>query len=316
MPFELISPQNKILRHPDWIDTLRSGGVPPVANVELDLTEHCNANCATCDFPDHYKSNLDAETLDGVEAQLLSWRTRAVVLTGGGEPTIHPTFPSIANRLSRNFQLGLYTNGIALDLSKCERAFKWAYVSLDSWDEESWASHKRVAPKLYRSVLKNLEAATYYTTVGAGFLIGPDNMGEIDKMALSAMPASPSYIHFRPLWPFNWTEEEAEECKKRLLMVSALPGVQVAWAKFEDAWHWSRPYKTCWASAFIRQIDTDGNIYPCPTTRWKRRIGNVFEGCDEMPCRVTDECREGCRGHGLNKTLDYIMSSSPHDAFV
>jgi len=316
--FDLIDPRHKILRFPDEIATLKQAGIPAVLNVEMDLSESCNARCAGCDFPDHYDGFLSPSVEQATIHRLKLWGTKAVVFTGGGEPTVHPQWQESANRWSKDFQLGMYTNGIKLDLSPCDKAFKWVYVSLDAYDAESWAKYKRVSPDLFHKVLANIEAATYYTTVGVGFLIGEDNYRDVQKMAIAGLATGCSYVHFRPRWPCDdsWWAAEA-----RVLLHGAenMPFVRVAWDKFEAAWKkpWRRSYTTCWASMFLRQVDVKGDVYACPTTRWLRKLGNVVD-CPPLtrPLPVTLSCREMCRGHAMNETLDSIMAVGPHDFFV
>ncbi len=269
-----------------------------------------------CDFPNHYKSCMDAETCVQTVARLKTWGTQAVVLTGGGEPTVHPNWQGIANDWSQHFQLGMYTNGIKLDLAPCEKAFRWVYVSLDAPDEKAWSENKGVDPGLFRKVLANIEAASYYATVGVGFLIGEDNVDRVEEMAILGLSTNPAYVHFRPRFPVSNNDWESD-ARVRLGRVATMPRVSVAWERFEHGWHWTRPYSLCWASMFIRQIDTDGNVYACPTTRWLRKIGHVSDFTPlTRPLPVIPACRELCRGDGLNRVLNPIMRAGPHDCFV
>jgi len=309
-----ISPQ-KILRHPDEIEFLRRGKVPSVLNVEVDLSEACNLRCRGCDFPQHYDAFMTFERAVATVDVLKSWGTQAVVLTGGGEPTLCPDFAKIVRLLSKGFALGMYTNGTQDNFPEHAELFDWVFVSLDAPDDATWAYSKRAKRKDFHRVLDNIRQAAKETTVGVGYLIHMGNYHRVEEMAALGLEVG-SYVHFRPLFPTEDTSWRADAIPY-LERVSSWYNVTVAWDKFHDLWRWRRDYTTCWASMFIRLIDAEGTIWACPTTRWKRKLGTIDSKCElKSPLKVTPECRALCRGHGMNKILDYIMHKGPHDAFV
>jgi MoaA/NifB/PqqE/SkfB family radical SAM enzyme len=305
--------RRKILRFPEEIAALREGRRPHVLNVEIDLTERCNLHCVTCDFPHHPRVDMTPEVEEQVLSCLDAWGTRAVVLTGGGEPTVHPEWREIATRWS-SFALGMYTNGVAL--TEVPDVFGWVYVSLDAPDAETWAATKGAPASWFDRVVENIQAAAALTTVGVGFLVGPHNLARVEAMAALGSSLGAAYVDFRPLWPCpdnSW----AEEGRSLLAKAESYPSVRVAWEKFEAAWDWDRPYHVCWASMFNRMIDASGVVYPCASTRWVAPLGHARDcPSPSRPVPVTDRCRTMCRGHGMNLTLDYVMASGPHDYFV
>jgi MoaA/NifB/PqqE/SkfB family radical SAM enzyme len=311
---------DKILRYPEEIAKLKgivqgtSNEIPSVLNVEVDLSERCNANCIGCTFPDHRNEDMGGETLALVGRALDAWGTRAVVLTGGGEPTLLQDFDNAAGFLSCFRSLGLYTNGIKAVPDPSY--FAWIYVSLDAPSDTEWGTYKRVSPALFHDVLRNIKVYGEETTCGVGFLIGPDNYKDVARMADVGLANGASYVHFRPRYPVRSNDWELD-CYEYLHDIAEMEHVQVAWDKFEDGFHWERNYRTCWASMFLRQIDAAGNVWACPTTRWLRKLGHVSELQKlSYPVPVTEHCRELCRGHRMNQLLQRILSDAPHKEFV
>lgn len=307
---------SKILRHPEALVSLRKGQIPPVYNVEMDLSESCQLSCQGCDFPQHSATHMNWATAVEAARMLKFWRTEAVVFTGGGEPTLCPDFSPITHLYSQRHKLGLYTNGIEPVFVDMADHFQWIFVSLDAADKGDWAAYKHASSRLFHQVLDNISMAAQKTTVGVGFLIHAGNYNRIEDMARTALEAEPTYVHFRPLYPSDddiWMYDAVPILER----VSKWDRVSVAWDKFADIWDWHRDYDTCWASMFIRLIDAEGTIWACPTTRWKRRLGTVWDFKNlRAPLEVTEECRACCRGHRMNLVLDYAMQDGPHDAFV
>ena len=313
-PFE-IAP-DKILRFPDELERLKEGTPPSVLNVEVDLSETCQLACASCDFPNHYPAHMNLDLAGQTASTLERWGTKAVVFSGGGEPTMCPDFAPITALFGQSAQLGLYTNGVRSVFADVADRFRWVFVSLDAASADEWAAYKRAPASWYAKVLENIGAAAQGTTVGVGFLIGEHNYQRIETMARVGLEAGASYVRFRPMYPSQGADWQ-HDAIPILERVSAWEHVSVAWHKFHDVWQWERPYDTCWASMFLRLVDAEGTVWACPTTRGKRRLGNIatYEGL-RQPLAVTDECRPCCRGHEMNLLLDYVMRSGPHDYFV
>jgi MoaA/NifB/PqqE/SkfB family radical SAM enzyme len=311
-----ISPQ-KILRHPMELALLKTGGLrPSVLNVEVDFTAHCNARCPSCDFPAHYYHNMDVETFHATLGALVhTWGTRAVVLTGGGEPTIHPAFSRYVRELTeKRLEVGLYTNGIYRPWVLDDLQFAWVYVSLDACTPEQWGVAKGLPERVFQTVLDTIGIVSSLAVCGVGFLIGDDNSDDIVAMARLANEHGAHYADFRPRWPVEI--EDWERVMRNLHTAERHYGAHVPWERWQDAQSWVRGYSTCWASMFLRQVDAEGRVWVCPTTRWLRELGTVPDCTLDAPVLVNDLCRPLCRGHGMNRIIEKIMQKGPHDNFV
>jgi MoaA/NifB/PqqE/SkfB family radical SAM enzyme len=286
--------RRKILRFPEEIAALREGRRPHVLNVEIDLTERCNLHCVTCDFPHHPRVDMTPEVEEQVLSCLDAWGTRAVVLTGGGEPTVHPEWREIATRWS-SFALGMYTNGVAL--TEVPDVFGWVYVSLDAPDAETWAATKGAPASWFDRVVENIQAAAALTTVGVGFLVGPHNLARVEAMA--ALGSS----LVRPTWISGHCGHAPTIAGLRrggLCLPRPRATPASGWrGEVRGSVGLDRPYHVCWASMFNRMIDASGVVYPCASTRWVAPLGHARDcPSPSRPVPVTDRCRTMCRGHG------------------
>lgn len=100
--------------------------------IELELTNRCNAACVACPRDDMPAFGLmTQEILDrilglydvpAVGETDMSWIAHRVTLAGGGDPLIHPNAPGLIERISqRGFSVHLITNAAAATDARIEQ---------------------------------------------------------------------------------------------------------------------------------------------------------------------------------------------------
>lgn len=329
-----IEPRLKILRHPGVLQKLRSGQHVYPLNVEMDLSDACNLKCNWCAFahlrnPDQMSPALAWEILH----QLAMVGVKSVTFSGGGEPTTNPHFPTIAwNAKSLEFDLGLYTNGVDIDrLMECLPAFKWIYVSLDEIRPEAYRKAKwRDCLDQVIDNVRKLVAAKEDTVLGLGFLIHKDNIDDIGNMVRLGHTLGVDYVQFRPvvgLADYGWSPRALEILDQ--MRDDWGDFVIVARERFNELaaqrrGEWERGYDVCRGSELVPCIGANGTLWVCPNTRGieDRSLGSLvdyslaklWKGRDTQ--YVDSDCRIACRNHNLNRTLQYICESGPHNGFV
>jgi len=103
-----------------------------VISTHISPTGACNLNCEYCSVSKRKKhEQLSVETIESYIKSLIPRGLKAVIFTGGGEPTIHPDWNKIVNRLRLyNLKFGLITNGIDLWKRNLEM-FDWIRISVN-----------------------------------------------------------------------------------------------------------------------------------------------------------------------------------------
>lgn len=95
--------------------------------VDIDITQNCNANCSFC-YSRDYSSNslyagaeISATEFEEIIKELAKGGTKAVRFTGGGEPLSHPEIKKII-QIPRKYGLRscIITNGELIDKELCE----------------------------------------------------------------------------------------------------------------------------------------------------------------------------------------------------
>ncbi len=329
---QYIAPASKILRHPELLTAIRAGRKVWPLNVELDPSAACNLRCRHCDFAyTHGPALLDLSLAERLFHELAAGGTKAVTFTGGGEPTMHPQFPSLAQAAAaEGLQLGLYTNGVnASRLLEGAGHFAWVYVSLDAATAEDWAAIKLPGSNgatRFWGILETIkrivaERRDGRPVVGVGFLLTDRNRAYVPQMAALAADLGVDYCQFRPvvgLDSYEWVRYTLP-----LLEGMASEKVIVSVDRFRRLLgRTPRGYAVCRGSALVPAVGADGTVWACPNTRGLRRLGSLkeetFAAIWERRAEqlVGGDCRQECRNHSLNLTLDYVCGEGAHDGFV
>lgn len=149
LPF--VSVTSRINNHKDRVfgswDTGTPSMAPPVS-IEIHLTEYCNANCPFCFYGSgsvKEKIRLSDHVLETLVDEIIELKVNSVVLSGGGEPTIHPYFPKVVKKLAENgVEVGLITNGLY------HSPFIVEAINLCTWVKYSIHSH---VPEIYSKMM-------------------------------------------------------------------------------------------------------------------------------------------------------------------
>lgn len=91
---------------------------PSFLIIELNITELCDMKCEFCPRSEGYPNsnlNMSVETIDAVTNSIDQLDQQVLIhISGRGEPTLHPRFDEILNKLS-NYKVKLSTNGNRVD---------------------------------------------------------------------------------------------------------------------------------------------------------------------------------------------------------
>ena len=318
-----IDPTRKILRHPTQIHSMRAGCLTYPINIELDLSDRCNLRCTHCDFA-HTRRDCDM-SLDLARSIMfqLPRDVKAITLTGGGEPTLNPHFEEIVFAIKQHrISLGMYTNGVRF-YPAAFGEMEWVYISLDAVDRRDFRRTKGADyfNKVTSTVARFAEIKQK-TILGLGFLLDEHDPQNIERMAKLGQDLQVDYVQFRPivgLENYEWVGATLD-CLWNLDM---LVPVYFPASRFIDLRDKSpRGYEICRGSTFIPCIGADGTLWVCPNTRGLRSLGSLVTNSFQdlwlqRPTQlVGKDCREMCRNHRLNQTLEHICLRGPHDNFV
>ncbi|MEZ4300966.1 MAG: radical SAM protein [Polyangiaceae bacterium] len=155
----------------------------PVALVELHATDACDLDCVFCTYQDRDTTSFPYDALD----RIVPLQPRAVVIAGGGEPTLYRsgerTFSDLVLRLAEllpQAKLGLVSNGVLYPGDEAARRLAWARVSLDAATQQVHSLTKRDRQPTFVRRVDNVLAylAAGVPHVGVGFVYHRYNFHE------------------------------------------------------------------------------------------------------------------------------------------
>ncbi len=201
----------KIALHQDRIDGFRRGEHVSPLKLQIDPVAFCNHDCPFCMF--RYTQNEDINALFNA-ADMLSMSkiveilddavklgVKAIELTGGGEPSLHPEFHQIVKEVRmRGFDIGLVTNGAWQEkhfasLVENLASAEWVRFSLDA---ASANTHKVVHASRsgdFEKACAAIEALSKYpVTVGISYVIQKPNLHEVESVVSLGQELGADYV--------------------------------------------------------------------------------------------------------------------------
>lgn len=358
--------QDKAANFPLHIIDLREGRQPYPVHVQLIISDLCSQNCSFCAYrqdgngsnqlfgvpkADGTKNNNPnrkiptakiMEILDDCQAM----NVKAVQLTGGGEPTIHPDFKLVAKSvIDRGMELALVTNGVHLDEDATEILMNaaWLRISIDAGTSQSYQRIRRVSQDHWNRAWANIRVlaqrkkeAGSKVYIGVGFVVMKENWKEVCQAAMLARDAGADSFRISAAFLkegksyFDGFGEQADElCRKATeLATPSFEVVNYFPLRLSDLLG-PPDYHFCGYQHFTTYIGGDLNVYRCCNNAYNTRgyIGSLADQSfkslwdsqakkDDFAAFDASGC-ERCQFNGHNKAIArFIAKPESHECFV
>ena len=273
--------------------------------IQIELTNRCNSACEMCphttgeipaiDFPIEYLDLILSATPEIAD----------VVLTGWGEPLLHPDFMRFVEKIRREWssaRIRFTTNGLALDSNLCEtlaeKGVATVTVSIDLWPGLSSTDPfwKRYCHPASDQVVKNIRALGEVRRVNGHpsvrlqalalpalaehtrSLIDLAAEEQLDEVNLVRLLPSPDHKDVRPPW------DEEQELLRELIRYGKQKKVRVRSINRQPLWlriiRGGEDY--CLKTDDSVYVTAEGEITPCCNLR-SLSYGNVQELSGNIP---------------------------------
>lgn len=240
----------KIFKNAQLVDRLDYAYVQPI-HIQLIPTNKCNLNCSFCSCKKRNKSDeLSIEQINTVARKFKHLGCKAVTITGGGEPLMHPQISEIISTLYRwGIKIGLVTNGLLLHKLTQEDLRKITWCRVSCCDERPFEPSREILDVATKCGV-NVDWAFSYV-VGSRF--DPDNLNKYIRFANEH-----DFTHIRVVSDLCDLEHTGDMDRIKSQIVEDDSRVIYQGRKTFD-----KGQKDCWISLLKPVIGADGKIYPC-----------------------------------------------------
>lgn len=321
----------KIVHHRGRLDQLRRGEKILPAQVMLNITNVCNHHCTQCYtekvYFDRGRDALATERVLDLLDEFRDLGIRSIHVTGGGEPTIHPGFHAILERMVKNgLRLGLVTNGSGIreedvPLFACG---DWVRFSMDAGSEAVHrAYHGSKDFRKILSVIQSMVGAWPGLVVGYSFVLTQENYADVVNAARLAKEVGCRNIRITPahtgsgasffagIWErcLDLVEEAKtleDDCFRVFSQMDRIQHLQTT----------TKPFRACHYQQFVAYVRADGTIHPCCELQDIHEQGSILGGTFQEAWLGRNliraqECPRFCYFSRQNELVDYLLLEKP-----
>ena len=285
-------PGLKLVSHSRTTDYLKGKKIYPI-NVEISPFGRCNAQCPWCFYrqglPGWDKEAFDEDRMKVLAQEFQTLDVKSVSWTGGGEPTLHPSFSKFVEWMEYNkIKQGLFTNALG-PIPYNPQTLEWIRVSKTNHD---WP-------------IENIKKLRACKTVGMCINYTGDE--DIVKKTLEiGEQIGVTYVQVRPALNVKGkkTVIDVPETQHPLLLITDY--------KFLGAGV-ERSYTKCEGYHFVPFIWQTGDVEVCAYHRGEKQfyLGNLHEKSfkqimDEAPeyVPVVANCQVCCKPNAINEMIN------------
>ncbi len=346
----------KFIRFPDRLDAIRDRRLVAPVHVRIKPMNRCNHDCWYCAYRmSNLKLGEDMDVNESIpEAKmmeiaddLVAMGVEAVTFSGGGEPTIYKPLPRVIERLAEGgLAIGCLTNGSALT-GRIADAFAqhgtWVRISLEGWDDESYAKARGIKAGAFTRLLENMTAFAArgsQCTLGVSIIVDENNYCHLAELVATLKQTGIRHVKITGVVVSNDGAENNAYHQK--LQPRVFEEIEAAQAQATDDFmvvnhyhdlpeRFRREYHLCPNIQFNPVIGGDCMVYTCHDKAFTKEgmLGSVREQrfrdmwySEETRQRIYSidparDCPHQCADHIKNLSMLEALSIDPqHGRFV
>ncbi len=244
---------NKFWEHPEAMSAYRKGLPYTIISTHISPEGSCNLRCSYCSV--HERKRTERLPLGVIKDYILALRIeglKAVILTGGGEPTLYPEFNELVKWLveQMHLEVGLITNGTMTHIVDpgVWKLFTWIRVSLNTFP--NWSSKISLPTRL----------VSPSCLVGASHIWAEDEpMSIFGEIKVVAQILGAKYVRFLP--DCTLADKELKEAHVKLSTLLDQYGCPAFFHQYKL--HRQPKAQVCHQSYFRPYLCETGKVYPC-----------------------------------------------------
>jgi len=348
----------KVFRFKEKVDSLPESidKIMPPIHIRIKPTNVCNHNCWYCAYrmdnlqlgkdmvlTDQIPREKMMELIDDIEAM----GVKAVTFSGGGEPFCYPYFLETIKKLSKTpVKFAALTNGTRLTEEIAEVFADygtWVRISIDGWDDESYASYRGISKDEFSKVMNNMEnfkklRGTCY--LGVTLVVDKTNALHIYEFSKKLKGIGVDSVKISPCLISNDGRENSEYHKSIFKQVKdqarkAIDELKEEGFEIFDSYNaqlqtFEKEYTWCPYLQILPVIAADQNVYSCHDKAYNLEqglLGSIkntrfkdfwFNDKNKFfKINPSMHCNHHCVVNANNKfILEYLNADGEHLGFV
>ena len=277
----------KIFKFNKVLKALKKKEIITPIHIRIKPINVCNHDCWYCAYRNSNlqlgnrmleKDMIPFEKLNEITDDIIEMGVKAVTFSGGGEPLLYKKLPLIIEKLAKGgVKVASLTNGSNLKGNMAE-AFKkygaWIRISLDGYDDESYAKARGVKHHAFSQLLKNIIAFTSTNTkciVGCVFIVDHNNCDHVYELCLKLKNVGVKNVKISGVVTGNTAESSQYHLKIKNIVKDQLTKCKnLIGKKFSiiDHYHdlntrFNKLYETCPFILYRPVIGADSKVYTC-----------------------------------------------------
>ena len=230
---------------PAIIQSIKGGYIPPV-HLQLNPTNRCNLKCKFCSCANKDDHEMSYDQAKDILERFKLLGTKAITLTGGGEPLCHPSINAIiayCNMLA--LEVGLVSNGVLLDSLDDSLDIRWCRISL--------SGSNTLSKKIYNKI-KSMPHVDW----AFSYVLKAHDYSNITNCITLANDLN--VTHIRIVDDILSEEESKIGHAREIIEAHGIDTSRVIWQGRKT---YTAGTKSCLISLLKPSIDAHGNVYPC-----------------------------------------------------
>ncbi len=318
----------KILLNQEIIHSALVHNKLPSIHLQLNPTNKCNFDCLMCSCSERERElELTLEEIDKVITSMHKYGLKAVTITGGGEPLMHPEINEIINVFYESkVEVGIVTNGSLLNrIDKLDKV-TWVRISASDYLKSQLNSIGNTINRILYD-LKDIVCANQGVDWSFSYVLSKDpDLHLLEKLIKYANEFE--FTHFRlvnDIFIADQLTKQMEHAKNYMRSNY----VDDSLVNYQDRSEWTTGYNPCYISILKPVIGADGYIYPCCGTQYAletpsrdyeklMRMGTINNIEDVLLNQwffdgsICHKCYYG----NYNRVLRVLMNGLKHKVFV
>ncbi len=350
----------KVFHYPDKLNSLNkdSDNITAPIHIRIKPTNVCNHKCWYCSYQSLddiqlgkdmvIKDIIPKEKMMEIIEDCIDIGVEAITFSGGGEPFIYPYFLDVIKKLSTSkIQFASLTNGSKITGEVAElfaRYGTWLRISIDGWDNESYAEYRNCNITEFDKVIENMtnfaQIKNRKCNLGVSFIIDNKNYKEIyhfskfmKSIGVDSIKLAPCIVGNNQIENNEYHGSFFDEAKSLSIKVKK----ELEDENFEvfESYHlleekFEKDYTWCPYAQINPVIGADMNLYTCHDKAYNLDTGCLGSlkdnGFKELwmnnkykfyTTNPSVHCNHHCAVNDKNKfILDYLNINPEHMGFV